>query len=383
MLITRLGEASEIPSYRSDMTEMLQSYPNLLPVIDRLYEAAIEPGFWPNALAQVSVAAGAQVAVVFTAAPNITRGWASDAAQPFLADFMAGGWSGRNDRTPKLLAREEPAFFRDTDVYAPGELDTDVLQQQFLIPRGLGREVATAIALPSGQFMVFSIHFPLAGAPVADPVLDVLNALRPHLARASLVATTLAAAEVAATIRVLDVLGVPGAVIGVGGRVLACNDLLARDKRIAFRAGGRLGLTSPTGRALLDDIIARAGSGIPEVLSLLLPAEAEAPVAVMHVVPLRGTARDRLDDGIHLVMLTEATSRTLPSVEFLKALFDLTPAEAHLARELVRGQTLPEVAAAAGRSQETLRTQMKSLLRKTGTSRQMELVRILSHIPQV
>lgn len=356
---------------------------DVLKIIEQIYEAAIAPGFWPQALARVAAAAGTEYAVVFTASPRITAGWASEAAQPFLKDFVSGGWPHRNERTPKLLAREEPMFLRDTDVYAPHELLTDTLQNEFLVPRGLGREVATAIALPSGHFMVFSIHFSLSNAPIADSTVHVLNAIRPHLARASLIAATLAQIEVETTVRALDLLGIPCAVIGQGGRVLGCNDLFATDKRLVVGAGDRLRLRSSTGRLLLDDILARADAGFPEVLSLLLPAEEGTSVAVLHVVPLLRTARDRFNGGLHIVVVTEAASRRIPSVEFLKALFDLTPAEANLARELVAGRTLPEVAHRTGRAHETMRVHLKSLLRKTGTSRQSELVRILSHMPSV
>lgn len=381
-VITQSGESRNF-CCDAKIACMHPSYANLLPVIDRLYEAAVAPGFWPNALTQVATAAGTEHGVVFVASPHLTRAWASEATQPIVQEFWADGWVNRNMRTPVMLAWEDPAFIRDTDAFSPGWLEADQLQRDFLVPRGLGREVATAISLPSGHAMVFSIHFPLKGPPVPDETLHVLNTLRPHLARASVVATTLAEAEISATIRALDILGVPCAVIGAAGRVLGCNELLARDPRIVLRAGNRLALRSASGRALLEDIIARADAGLPEVLSLLLPAEEAVPVAVMHVVPLKGTARDRLDDGLHLVVLTESSSRNVPSVEFLKALFDLTPAEARLARELVRGSTLPEAAQAAGKSHETMRSHLKNLLRKTGTARQAELVGILSHVPRV
>ena len=58
-------------------------------------------------------------------------------------------------------------------------------------------------------------------------------------------------------------------------------------------------------------------------------------------------------------------------------IFDLTPREAELAIALVSGQTVSESAAARNLSVTTVRTQLAHLFRKTGTSRQCELVSVL------
>jgi len=59
---------------------------------------------------------------------------------------------------------------------------------------------------------------------------------------------------------------------------------------------------------------------------------------------------------------------------FLKNRFDLTPAEVRLVVDLVMGTSLKSSAKARGVSYETVRRQIKSVFRKTGTHRQSELV---------
>jgi DNA-binding CsgD family transcriptional regulator len=61
-------------------------------------------------------------------------------------------------------------------------------------------------------------------------------------------------------------------------------------------------------------------------------------------------------------------------VAFLRNRFDLTPAEARLVIHLVTGTSLKSSAKAVGVSYETVRRQVKSVFRKTGTHRQSELV---------
>ena len=84
-----------------------------------------------------------------------------------------------------------------------------------------------------------------------------------------------------------------------------------------------------------------------------------------------GTGQDFILAGLHNKW-TEAHD------QILRKMFCLTDAETRVARELLTGATLPEIAATTGRSVDTLRTQLKSIRRKTYTSNQQQLVRIMT-----
>ena len=58
--------------------------------------------------------------------------------------------------------------------------------------------------------------------------------------------------------------------------------------------------------------------------------------------------------------------------------FDLTPAEARVARALASGLPLDRVAAEFGLSVQTIRNQLAAVFHKTGTSRQVELLRLIA-----
>lgn len=62
--------------------------------------------------------------------------------------------------------------------------------------------------------------------------------------------------------------------------------------------------------------------------------------------------------------------------DMLREAFGLTPAETDVLRELSRGATLPDIANARGRSVETVRAQLKSIMGKTEIRSQAELVRL-------
>jgi DNA-binding NarL/FixJ family response regulator len=59
-------------------------------------------------------------------------------------------------------------------------------------------------------------------------------------------------------------------------------------------------------------------------------------------------------------------------------LFDLTPAEARVARGLAAGQTVKGMAADSSTSANTVRTHVNAVLTKTGYSRQADVVALLN-----
>lgn len=62
--------------------------------------------------------------------------------------------------------------------------------------------------------------------------------------------------------------------------------------------------------------------------------------------------------------------------DVLRAAFDLTPAEAEVVQALAEGHSISQIAEARGRSVQTVRAQIKSLMAKTETRSQSELVRL-------
>ena len=69
-----------------------------------------------------------------------------------------------------------------------------------------------------------------------------------------------------------------------------------------------------------------------------------------------------------------------PPVELVQSLFDLTAAEARVARSLTMGQTVEEIASEKGVSPHTVRTQVRGVMEKTGSKRQADVIALLGGI---
>jgi DNA-binding CsgD family transcriptional regulator len=101
---------------------------------------------------------------------------------------------------------------------------------------------------------------------------------------------------------------------------------------------------------------------------------------VAHVIPIRLSARDIFVRCAAALVLTPVTAPQAPPVELVQSLFDLTPAEARVARGLASGKTVEALATDGGISPNTIRTYLRGVLEKTGCHRQADIVALLTAI---
>jgi DNA-binding CsgD family transcriptional regulator len=83
-----------------------------------------------------------------------------------------------------------------------------------------------------------------------------------------------------------------------------------------------------------------------------------------------------------LVLATDPEVKVNFPDAILRALYDLTPAETEIANGLLTGFSLEDISLFRKVSVATIRSQMKTLMGKTDTRRQSDLVRLLSALPR-
>lgn len=121
---------------------------------------------------------------------------------------------------------------------------------------------------------------------------------------------------------------------------------------------------------------------IPE--TILLTPEPGEPQLLLVACPVKSHQpyfRGPWPEIAVAVFISNLADAGLLNHDVLITLYGLTPAEARLACALAGGHGLPDLSTEWHVSRETLRTHLKRLLGKTGTSRQAELVRLLNGRP--
>jgi hypothetical protein len=96
----------------------------------------------------------------------------------------------------------------------------------------------------------------------------------------------------------LEEIGLPSAVIGIEGRVLASNSSLdILDRQVIARSFGRIAIANPSADALLDEALSHLRSLRRTVRSIMVPRAEEHPALVAHLVPIRRSAHDIFSRG--------------------------------------------------------------------------------------
>ncbi|WP_066505171.1 helix-turn-helix transcriptional regulator [Bradyrhizobium macuxiense] len=351
-------------------------------LIELIYEAAVVPELWPQVLHKVGGIARARGIVLLTADPHDVRWVASPDMHDDTVAYVEGRWHERNGRLPRLLAANHAGFLRDIDVFdSPEEVQQDLQIREFFRPRGLGWGAGTAIPVPSGDVLIYSVERDYDRGPIEQEAIEQLDALRPHLARAALLSARLGMERARAATASLAMLGLPAAVLRHGGRLMTANALFDRlVPDVMQDRADRLALASTAADALFAQALAALNHGLIsiEVRSVPIAAQNDRPPMIVHLVPIHGAAHDLFDRASAIVMVTPVVPSEVPTAEVLQGLFDLTPAEARVARGISEGRTVDAIATAFGISRETVRNQLKAVLAKTGLRRQVELAGLLA-----
>lgn len=346
-------------------------------MIDRLYEAALIPEKWPQILDDLAAVAGAAGATLISSDMNDFRYISSPGFGDFMADFLAGGWSQHNTRLPALLNARHAGFIVEEDVFTPEEIESNKMIREFLRPRGLGWATGTAFTVPTGDTLVVTIERRFDKGPVPRSAVAALDGLRPHLGRSALMSARLQLERIKATVTALSLLGLPAAVLSRSHRVIAANPLLeAMIPRVLMDRRERVTLADPQADRLLLNALARPHRATP--LSVPVAAQEPDPALVLHLVPVLGDARNVFVDAAFVLVVTPVEPARITDAEVIQALFDLTASEARVARGIAQGITIDDLAERHGVSAGTVRNQIKAIFAKTGVSRQVDLVRLLS-----
>jgi DNA-binding CsgD family transcriptional regulator len=113
-----------------------------------------------------------------------------------------------------------------------------------------------------------------------------------------------------------------------------------------------------------------------------LKREDKCPL-IARVVSVDEEARDLLDGAALVLILLDPDNCPEPSHALLQQVFGLTRGEARLTNQLLCGQSLQDIALATGVSVSTVRSQTKSVLAKTHTRRQAQLVGLLTKLAMI
>lgn len=359
-------------------------------LIDRVYDAAIDPEVWPATWQAVITAFDATSGLLSMpvregAPPRLLAavGFSTQAARLYEERYhRLDLWAIRAQR----LAH--PGAVLGQDLIGDAEFAASEVWNDYSRPHiGAFHMVGAVLRQPRFGYWTVGIHRERGAAAFGAEDRRDLDEILIHLRRAFQISARLIGIESQHRLgyAALDALSDPILVVTGDAMVVFANAaaeaLSAQpDRVLAFGRSYGLEAKSIAATRQLREMIQDAAQGGKGGALALPRGSGKRPLAtVIGRIP-GNLAPDGSGAGLALVLPRDLEETGAPTPTLLRQLFGVTPAEADLAEALLTGEILPEIAARRGIHVSTLRTQLSSLLAKTGCRRQGDMMRLMARL---
>lgn len=346
-------------------------------------EAAGGRESWPGALSRIADSFGAVEAHFTVWNRSRSELLFSARAGRFPADAVAryGSYFCHVDSCLEAIVWSQVGEITLTQNYRQDTFMRSEIYNDFLRPLGAKYVMGVKLTNSESAVSMLRIHRTARNGPYSKEDIGKLCSALPTLSFAAQLFANQndAVQKTSVAIAALNQLRTGVIVVSFDGRVLQMNtaaeNILMRDDATLLIRQGRLTAKSVNADAVLRRMIGRAcdlASIKPQIEPLSQCAER---FGAYHVVasPLAIAACGSADG----VLITLEEVEACPSELARLNEYELTPAQARIARQILKGKSLQEIAAQSSISINTVKTHVKAIFAKMQVSSQSELVRVL------
>lgn len=296
-------------------------------------------------------------------------------------------------RVPRMIAKPSLQILDDRELISPDERKRSPFHNELLPRSGLEYTIGVRLAVAPPFVGMISCGQRAIRGPFQEEQRRRLALYLPHLQRAMSLRLRMWQMEEGSQLLTgaLDRLPYPVLVLDPTAAILFANDaanaILTANDGLVLRHGRLETADRQTGRhfaALLRDVSTglegKAAKSADSAMFINRPSGRPPYRLELHPVPRSSAIWQNGQKPAVLALIGGDLLRPPAGREgVLRALYNLTPAEAALAAAFAQGVTLREYAERRAISVETVRFQMKQVLAKTDCHRQTDLVRLLAH----
>ena len=363
-------------------------------IVASLHEAALDPGRWPGASALIDETLG-------THGGSVALG-DGESEEDYRVYFIWICLRGQRRRDlerlwfethypvdqgiPRLRRRPFNRLIHIPDLYTEEELRTSASYNALRTLARAGNGINVRLRALDGSRILWQVFDPVDGEGWSSARIDAIRRLRLHVRHTVSVQQALSGGgALGATLEgMLDATGLGVVQLDARGRIVAANDRARNILRTGdglLDSDGVLSTRAPRDNDSLQNLLGRAlapfgarGAGG----STLVRRPGPLPPLVVHVHPVQGRETD-----IHgwpvaaLVLVVDPAGGADIDPGVVAASLDLTGMQSRVAVLLAQGMRVPEIAAATGRRESTIRSHVKHAFARHGLTRQAELVRLV------
>ena len=297
----------------------------------------------------------------------------------FEQDYVAEFW--RDDPWTEVSRKLRVGrFMLSADVLPHSTLEKLAFYQDLCVPHGLRDVMGACLFRDDKNYVTVGLMRPQKAKGNGEREAAMVRPLVGHLTSAMRVRLALQARQPAAISARVPMDGLPFAALLVAknGRVVEFNDradaLLRTGHLVVVRQGVLAARVAVDQRHLLSALEQATLRSDPQCATVAIGTGHQS--AWLIITP----ASRATHEPYAFVHILEAQQDAVPSMQALRTMFGLTPAEAVVAIAIAKGNTPGEIATKHALAISTVRSQLSAVLRKTRTARQADLVRLFTRL---
>ncbi len=367
-------------------------------LILEIYDAAIEPQKWPDALNRACEFVGATGAVVFEMAgtpddpllqvQNFSSGYDERIISSYLSTYHEEELVDQAILAAHSRRTDDIQLIRD-EVLADSREDLEQ-REHVQAMKAFGIKFRSGALLNKDIITQdrFSFQYTGTQGPMVGWREERCALIVPHIAKAMNVGrpTRQLAQHYSMVLDSLNRLTVGVCIIDARRNVIVTNMEFDRqaDEHDAFRiaADGRLDFGSSKLMKSANDMFSSVAfhgryGARPRKEALEAGSSDEANDLCIEIIPLSDTRRyDRRMGSGSIIFSLDTSRHTGIDVEKVGDLYQLTGSERDVLKYMAEGLTNPQIAEACNKSRETVNSQVKSILSKTMAANRTQLIRL-------
>lgn len=350
--------------------------------LDRVLDVAIDPECWGLFLEEVAAATNSYAAIVLPVLNRVPNAvFATANISGAVEEYFRDGWLSKDWNIHAL-----PFLLRDgiarTQQFTPPEVFKRHDFYHFMARHQIGHSCLIEWHAVPSELVCLVLHRKLDQLPFSEEEATALLAIRDRLMLTARMAYSISRNRVTGTIVGLDIAGMAAVFFNRLGKITLINKTARKiiDPHLQI-VDDELRSTNKAEtariRLAIETTLAQQKSGSAENVETVLIERNDQKPLMLRVQHLNGGS-DLFAHSVGLCLIEAPEQQRTAPPQVLKHVFDLTEQEATIVTRLCEGLSLREISQATGRSYETIRTHMKSILNKTGTSRQGELIALVA-----
>jgi DNA-binding CsgD family transcriptional regulator/PAS domain-containing protein len=360
-------------------------------LIGDIYDATLDPSLWMDVLCKASRFVGGPAASLFSKDATSKTGSLvyGYGIEPRYRQLYFEHYVKLDPLTTAQVFSEIEEPIAMADVIPYDEFLQTRFYREWARPQGLVDFVSSVLDKSVTSAAMFGVFRHERDGVVDDATRQRMRLIVPHIRRAVLVARLidLKQTEAATFADTLDGLSAGLFLVDATGRIVhanaAAHGILAADDFLRTISGRLVARDAQIDQSLRE-IFTAAGCGDIEIgiKGIALPLAAhDGERYVAHVLPLTSGARRGAGmayTAAAALFVRKATMETPTPPEVIAKTFKLTPTELRVLLAIVEVGGVPDVAAALGVAETTIKTHLGHLFEKTGVNRQVDLVKLVA-----